>query len=66
MIDHPIWYINTVGLQQSIIYSITVCKYRKEEGLIYLMDCSVCLREFEEDEVLDFCLSVVVLFMYLT
>ncbi|KAK7855437.1 ring-h2 finger protein atl54 [Quercus suber] len=34
VIDHPIWYINIVGLQQSIIDSITLCKYRKDEGLI--------------------------------
>ena len=65
MTDHPIWYINTIGLQQSIIYSITACKYRKEEGLKYGMECLVCLSEFEEDEVLDFCLSVAMLFMYL-
>ena len=51
MIDHPIWYVNIVGLQQSIIYSIIVCKYRKEEWLIYGTECSVCLSEFEEDEV---------------
>ena len=42
-----------------------VCKYRKEEGLIYGTECSVCLSEFEEDEVFDFCLSVAMLFMYL-
>ena len=29
------------------------------------MECLVCLSEFEEDEVLDFCLSVATLFMYL-
>ncbi|XP_075652923.1 uncharacterized protein LOC142623401 [Castanea sativa] len=50
VIDHPIWYINTVGLQQSIIDSITLCKYRKDEGLIDGTECSVCLSEFEEDE----------------
>lgn len=50
MLDHPIWYINTVGLQQSVIDSITVCKYRKDEGLIDGTECSVCLSEFEEDE----------------
>ena len=50
VIDHPIWYINTVGLQQSVIDSITVCKYRKDEGLIDGTECSVCLSEFEEDE----------------
>ncbi|CAK9159133.1 unnamed protein product [Ilex paraguariensis] len=47
---HPIWLINTVGLQQSDIDSITVLKYRKDEGVIEGTDCSVCLSEFEEDE----------------
>ncbi|KAM6561417.1 hypothetical protein CsatA_030656 [Cannabis sativa] len=49
---HPIWFITTVGLQQSIINSITVCRYRKGEGLIEGTDCSVCLNEFREDETL--------------
>ncbi|KAK8477133.1 hypothetical protein V6N13_120583 [Hibiscus sabdariffa] len=49
-VDHPIWFITTVGLQQSIINSITVCKYRKGEGLIEGTECSVCLNEFQEDE----------------
>ncbi|KAG2716709.1 hypothetical protein I3760_03G140600 [Carya illinoinensis] len=49
-IAHPIWLIQTVGLQQSVIESITVCKYKKDEGLIDGADCSVCLSEFEEDE----------------
>ncbi|KAJ7968263.1 RING-H2 finger protein [Quillaja saponaria] len=49
-VDHPIWYIRTIGLQQSIISSITVLKYKKEEGLIEGTDCSVCLSEFEENE----------------
>lgn len=51
-IDHPIWFITTVGLQQSVINSITVCKYKKGEGLIEGTDCSVCLSEFQEDEML--------------
>ncbi|ONI02379.1 hypothetical protein PRUPE_6G194300 [Prunus persica] len=50
VLDHPIWYIYTVGLPQSVIDSITVCKYKKDEGLIEGTDCSVCLSEFEEDE----------------
>ncbi|KAE8727876.1 putative DNA binding protein [Hibiscus syriacus] len=49
-VDHPIWFITTVGLQQSVINSITVCKYRKGEGLIEGTECSVCLNEFQEDE----------------
>uniref|UniRef100_A0A803PDC5 RING-type E3 ubiquitin transferase n=1 Tax=Cannabis sativa TaxID=3483 RepID=A0A803PDC5_CANSA len=52
MLDHPIWYINTVGLPQSVIDSITACKYKKDDGLIEGTDCSVCLSEFEEDETL--------------
>ncbi|KAG2711974.1 hypothetical protein I3843_04G096000 [Carya illinoinensis] len=50
VIDHPIWYIHTVGLQQPVIDSITVFKYKKDEGLIDGTECSVCLSEFEEDE----------------
>ncbi|CAI8585602.1 unnamed protein product [Vicia faba] len=50
--NHPVWLIATVGLQQSIINSITVCKYRKNEGLIEGTECSVCLNEFHEDETL--------------
>ncbi|KAK4599200.1 hypothetical protein RGQ29_009309 [Quercus rubra] len=51
-VDHPIWFITTVGLQQSIISSIAVCKYKKDEGLIEGTECSVCLNEFHEDEML--------------
>lgn len=50
VLDHPIWYINTVGLPQSVIDSITACKYKKDDGLIEGTECSVCLSEFEEDE----------------
>ncbi|KAK9269907.1 hypothetical protein L1049_025480 [Liquidambar formosana] len=50
VIDHPIWFITTVGLQQAIINSITICKYKKGEGLIEGTECSVCLSEFQEDE----------------
>lgn len=49
-VDHPIWYINTVGLQQSVIDSIAVFKFKKSDVLIEGTDCSVCLSEFEEDE----------------
>ena len=54
-VDHhqnPIWLIATVGLQQPIINSITVVRYRKGEGLIDGSDCSVCLSEFREGETL--------------
>lgn len=49
-VDHPIWLIRTVGLQQSLIDSITVFKYRKYEGFVDGTECSVCLGEFEQDE----------------
>ncbi|KAE8707591.1 RING-H2 finger protein ATL54 [Hibiscus syriacus] len=52
IVDHPIWYINTVGLQPSIIRSVGVCKYKRVEGLVEGTDCSVCLNEFREDETL--------------
>ncbi|KAJ0011092.1 hypothetical protein Pint_33398 [Pistacia integerrima] len=52
VVDHHIWYINTVGLQPSIIGAITVCKYKKGDGLVEGSECSVCLNEFEEDETL--------------
>lgn len=50
VLDHHIWYINTVGLQQSVIDSITMFKYRKDEKLIDGSDCSICLGEFQDDE----------------
>ncbi|GER55550.1 RING/U-box superfamily protein [Striga asiatica] len=49
-VDHPIWYIRTVGLQPSVIGAITVVRFKKGEGLIDGSDCSVCLNEFQEDE----------------
>ncbi|XWS68252.1 hypothetical protein CRYUN_Cryun04dG0074700 [Craigia yunnanensis] len=52
IVDHHIWYINSVGLQPSIINSIAVCKYKRGEGLVEGTECSVCLNEFEEDETL--------------
>ncbi|XP_038883202.1 E3 ubiquitin-protein ligase RING1-like [Benincasa hispida] len=50
VLDHHVWYINTVGLQQSVIDSITMFKYRKNEKLIDGSDCSICLGEFQDDE----------------
>lgn len=50
VVDHHIWFISTVGLQQSVIDSITVIKYKKREGLFEGSDCSVCLNEFQEHE----------------
>uniref|UniRef100_A0A6N2LTM4 RING-type E3 ubiquitin transferase n=1 Tax=Salix viminalis TaxID=40686 RepID=A0A6N2LTM4_SALVM len=51
-VDHPIWYIRTVGLQPSVIGSITVCKYKSGDGLVEDTECSVCLNEFQDDETL--------------
>lgn len=50
VIDHPIWYINTVGLQPSVINKITIFKYKTGNGLVEGSNCSVCLNEFQEDE----------------
>ncbi|KAJ4966670.1 hypothetical protein NE237_018519 [Protea cynaroides] len=52
VVDHPIWYIRTVGLPDNIINSINVFKYQKGAGLVEGTDCSVCLGEFQEDETL--------------
>ncbi|KAK9071063.1 hypothetical protein SSX86_009631 [Deinandra increscens subsp. villosa] len=52
VLDHPIWYIRTIGLQPSVISAITVVKYSKTDGLIDGTDCSVCLSDFQEDETL--------------
>ncbi|KAL1821802.1 hypothetical protein DCAR_0418229 [Daucus carota subsp. sativus] len=52
ILDHPIWYITTVGLQASVIDSISIFKYKKCDNLIEGTDCSVCLTEFRDDEML--------------
>lgn len=52
IVDHPIWYIRTVGLPTSTIDLITTFKYKRGERLIEGTDCSVCLSEFEDDETL--------------
>ncbi|KAL0843240.1 hypothetical protein Bca101_016485 [Brassica carinata] len=41
---------NGDGLNDALIKSITVYKYRKGDGHVDGSDCSVCLSEFEEDE----------------
>ncbi|XP_076937586.1 uncharacterized protein LOC143605312 [Bidens hawaiensis] len=46
---HPVWLIKTVGLDQSVIDSIKVFKYRKEDGVID-SDCPVCLGVFQDDD----------------
>lgn len=52
ILDHPIWFIRTVGLPQSVIDSIASFKYRNGDGLIDGNDCSVCLNDFQHDETL--------------
>ncbi|GLU05402.1 hypothetical protein SLE2022_225040 [Rubroshorea leprosula] len=47
---HEPWQTGTTGLDEALIKSITVCKYKKGDGLIGETDCSVCLSEFREDE----------------
>ncbi|XP_010549745.1 PREDICTED: RING-H2 finger protein ATL52-like [Tarenaya hassleriana] len=38
------------GLDEALIKSIQVYKYRKSDGLVDCSACSVCLSEFQEDE----------------
>ncbi|GMN61557.1 hypothetical protein TIFTF001_030650 [Ficus carica] len=38
------------GLEEGLIKSIRVYKYKKSEGFVEGTDCSVCLSEFEENE----------------
>ncbi|XP_051146643.1 RING-H2 finger protein ATL54-like [Andrographis paniculata] len=52
VVDHPIWYIRTVGLDPAVIRSIAVVKYTRGGGLIDGTDCSICLSEFQDDEIL--------------
>ncbi|GLT91229.1 hypothetical protein SLE2022_091270 [Rubroshorea leprosula] len=47
---HEPWQTRTTGLDEALIKSITVCKYKSGDGLIGETDCSVCLSEFQEDE----------------
>lgn len=39
-----------MGLEESVINSITVCKYKRGGGLFEGAECSICLNEFHEDE----------------
>ncbi|KAL3321972.1 hypothetical protein AABB24_039544 [Solanum stoloniferum] len=50
IIDHPIWYINTMGLDPCLINLITNFKYKTGDGLIDGTECSVCLNEFQDDD----------------
>ncbi|XP_055821067.1 RING-H2 finger protein ATL52-like [Solanum dulcamara] len=50
IIDHPIWYINTVGLEPCLINLITIFKYKTGDNLIDGTECSVCLNEFQDND----------------
>lgn len=53
VLHEPWHFVSTSnGLDEALIKSITVCKYKKGDGLVEGTDCSVCLSEFEEDEML--------------
>ena len=47
---HHVWYIRTVGLDQAVIDSIAATRYRAGAGLLGAADCSVCLGEFSDGE----------------
>ncbi|XP_072992943.1 RING-H2 finger protein ATL52-like [Typha latifolia] len=47
---HHVWYIRTVGLDEATIGSIAVTEYKAGAGLLGAADCSVCLGEFQDGE----------------
>jgi Ring finger domain len=47
---HHVWYIRTVGLDEATIESIAVTKYQAGSGLLGSADCSVCLGDFEDGD----------------
>ncbi|KAK7252488.1 hypothetical protein RIF29_36461 [Crotalaria pallida] len=47
---HEPWHVSTTGLDEALIKSITVCKFKKGDGLVEVTDCSVCLSEFQDGE----------------
>jgi hypothetical protein len=49
---HHVWYIRTVGLDEAAIESIAATRYRAGAGLLGAADCSVCLGEFSDGELL--------------
>ncbi|XP_030533682.1 RING-H2 finger protein ATL51-like isoform X2 [Rhodamnia argentea] len=44
------WQVATGGLDEALIKSIAVCRYKKDDGGVTEGTCSVCLSEFQEDE----------------
>ncbi|PKA49115.1 RING-H2 finger protein ATL52 [Apostasia shenzhenica] len=49
-IEHHIWYIRTPGLDERTIASISSWVYKSSDGLVDARDCSVCLGEFRDGE----------------
>ncbi|XP_008805909.1 RING-H2 finger protein ATL52-like [Phoenix dactylifera] len=47
---HHVWYIRTVGLDEATIGSIAVAEYKAGGGLLGAADCSVCLGDFQDGE----------------
>ncbi|TKY58534.1 E3 ubiquitin-protein ligase RNF38/44 [Spatholobus suberectus] len=49
--NHEPWHASTTGLDEALIKSIAVFKYKKGDGgSVGVTDCSVCLGEFQDDE----------------
>lgn len=49
-VAHDQWQVATTGLDEALIKSITVFRYKKGDGLVEGTECAVCLNEFQEDE----------------
>ncbi|KAJ1700525.1 hypothetical protein LUZ63_000304 [Rhynchospora breviuscula] len=47
---HHVWYIRTVGLDEATIESIAVTQYQTGSGLLGSADCSVCLGDFQDGD----------------
>ncbi|KAJ8648089.1 hypothetical protein MRB53_001112 [Persea americana] len=48
--DHVRGDVRRMGLEESVIESIAVCKYKRGGGLFEGTECSICLNEFREAE----------------
>lgn len=49
-ITHEQWRAAPTGLDEAVIKSITVFRYKKGDGLVEGTECAVCLTEFQENE----------------
>uniref|UniRef100_A0ACD5ZB18 Uncharacterized protein n=1 Tax=Avena sativa TaxID=4498 RepID=A0ACD5ZB18_AVESA len=52
VVMHHAWHIRTVGLDEAAIESIALTRYRAGAGMLGAADCSVCLGEFLDGELL--------------